>query len=42
MNASLTTGDQAPQLELPDLDGHQHHLADYRGDRVLLFFWGSW
>nr|WP_225562734.1 TlpA disulfide reductase family protein [Rhodanobacter sp. DHG33] len=35
-------GEPAPALELPDLQGHLHRLADYRGQRVLLNFWASW
>ncbi|OOG36825.1 redoxin [Rhodanobacter sp. C06] len=35
-------GEPAPALELPDLQGHPHRLADYRGRRVLLNFWASW
>ncbi len=32
----------APTLELPDLDGTMHGLADWRGQVVLLNFWASW
>lgn len=35
-------GEPAPMLELPDLQGRTHRLADYRGRRVLLNFWASW
>ncbi|GAB3787392.1 peroxiredoxin family protein [Dyella agri] len=35
-------GEAAPALELPDLQGRVHSLADYRGRRVLLNFWASW
>lgn len=42
MNAPLTTGDKAPDLALPTLDGSEHRLADFRGERLLVFFWGSW
>lgn len=35
-------GQPAPALELPDLHGNVHRLADYRGRRVLLNFWASW
>src|SRR6185295_18298549 len=31
-----------PPLELPDLDGKTHRLADYRGKAVLLNFWATW
>jgi hypothetical protein len=33
---------QAPDFELPDLDGKMHRLADYRGKKVLLAAWASW
>lgn len=32
----------APALVLKDLDGKQHHIADYRGKVVLLNFWATW
>ena len=32
----------APPLELPDLDGAMHRLADWRGQVILLNFWASW
>ena len=32
----------APDFELPDLDGRMHHLSDYRGSKVLLASWASW
>ena len=33
---------QAPDFELPDLDGRTHRLSDYRGRRVFLVAWASW
>lgn len=33
---------QAPDFELPDLDGRPHRLSDYRGQRVFLATWASW
>ena len=33
---------EAPDFELPDLDGHLHRLSDYRGRRVFLGTWASW
>jgi len=32
----------APALVLKDLDGKQHHIADYRGTVVVLNFWATW
>ena len=33
---------EAPDFELPDLDGKLHRLSDYRGNKVLLAAWASW
>jgi hypothetical protein len=33
---------QAPDFELPDLDGKKHRLSDYRGRKVLIASWASW
>ena len=35
-------GQPVPAISLPDLDGRQHALRDYRGRRMLLNFWASW
>jgi hypothetical protein len=40
--ADALTSAQAPDFELPDLDGHLHRLSDYRGRRVFLTTWASW
>lgn len=32
----------APDFELPDLDGRTHRLSDFRGRRVFLVTWASW
>jgi peroxiredoxin len=31
-----------PALELDDIDGKTHRLADYRGKAVLINFWATW
>jgi hypothetical protein len=33
---------EAPDFELPDLDGKMHRLSDYRGQKVFLLAWASW
>ena len=33
---------QAPDFELPDLEGKMHRLSDYRGQKVFLLAWASW
>ena len=38
---ALTTAD-APELELPDLDGNVFKLSSLRGKKVLLVAWASW
>lgn len=38
----LAPGDEAPNFELVDLDGETHRLSDYKGEGVLLNFWGTW
>ncbi len=35
------TGGATPALELADLDGKTHKLADYRGQAVLVNFWAT-
>lgn len=32
----------APELNIPDLNGAEHRLADYRGKTVVISFWASW
>ncbi len=38
-DAVLKEGDQAPEFALPDQDGVIHRLSDYRGERVLVYFY---
>jgi hypothetical protein len=33
---------EAPDFELPDLDGKLHRLSDYGGQKVFLLAWASW
>ncbi len=35
----LNIGDMAPDFELPDQNGETHRLSDYRGRRVILYFY---
>ena len=35
-------GGATPALELEDVDGKIHRLADYKGKVVLLNFWATW
>jgi thiol-disulfide isomerase/thioredoxin len=35
-------GGPTPSLELVDLQGKKHSLADYRGKVVLINFWATW
>jgi peroxiredoxin len=37
----LDAGTPAPNFELPDLNGQQHTLSDFRGQRVLLDVYGG-
>ena len=34
----LETGTKAPDFELPDQNGQMHRLSDYRGKKVILYF----
>ena len=35
----LNIGELAPDFELPDQNGEMHRLSDYRGQRVILYFY---
>jgi thioredoxin-dependent peroxiredoxin len=39
MTTRLTSGDTAPDFTLPDADGKPVSLADYRGRRVVVYFY---
>ena len=42
LRANALTSLEAPDFELPDLDGRPHRLSDYRGQKVFLITWASW
>ena len=35
----LETGTKAPDFSLPDQDGKMHKLSEYRGQKVILYFY---
>lgn len=35
----LEIGAKAPEFSLPDADGNMHSLSDYRGRKVILYFY---
>ena len=39
MTTRLADGDAAPAFTLPDADGNEVSLADYAGQRVILYFY---
>ncbi len=39
---NLAIGKVAPEIEGEDVDGTKFKLSDYRGNVVLLSFWGDW
>ncbi len=39
MTTRLDAGDTAPQFSLPDQNGKTVSLADYRGRKVILYFY---
>lgn len=38
----VKVGDDAPNFQLRDLDGHVVSLSDFRGKVVLVNFWATW
>lgn len=38
----LNVGQQAPEIEMPDINGKMRKLSDLRGKVVLIDFWASW
>jgi hypothetical protein len=38
----LCPGTPAPEIDGEDIDGAAFKLSDYRGQVVLLDFWGNW
>ena len=43
-SAPVAVGQAAPDLELPDPDGQNHRLSEFRSEKnvVLVFFRGAW
>lgn len=41
-NNVLRVGDEAPDFTLPSLDGQDRALSDYRGQLVIVNFWGTY
>jgi peroxiredoxin Q/BCP len=39
MSTRLAPGDTAPDFTLPDADGHQVSLSQFRGRRVIVYFY---
>ena len=38
----IREGDQAPEFQLPTVDGKQVSLSDFRGKIVMVHFWATW
>jgi thioredoxin-dependent peroxiredoxin len=38
-NSRLVSGDPAPEFTLPDADGNEVSLSDYRGRKVVVYFY---
>ena len=41
-DGNMKEGESAPDFTLPALDGSEISLSDYRGQGVMLMFWGTW
>ena len=39
---NINAGEVVPNFTLKSLDGDEVSLSDYRGKRLILFFWASW
>jgi peroxiredoxin len=39
--AAQKVGEEAPEVKLPDLEGHTVELADFRGEQTLVLFWNT-
>jgi peroxiredoxin len=39
---TLTIGDKAPEIDLPNMDGKNLKLSDLKGNLVLVNFWSTW
>jgi thioredoxin-dependent peroxiredoxin len=39
MTTRLLVGQPAPDFDLPDQNGKRHHLEDYLGRHVLMYFY---
>ena len=39
--ATQKVGEEAPEVKLPNLEGHTVELADFRGEETLVLFWNT-
>ena len=42
MTLNIPVGSMIPDFELNSLSGEPVKLSDYRGKRLVIFFWASW
>lgn len=42
INTNIPEGTTVPDFELRSLSGETVRLSDYRGKRLVIFFWASW